>query len=631
MKKKLTLQEIHEYELGILKAYIRVCDDHGLRWCLAGGSLLGAVRHGGFIPWDDDVDLLMPRPDYDAFVKVAHEVEQYGPYRAAAYELHNLAYPFAKVYDTRTSIRKRYDNDETENSLWIDVMPTDGLPSDEKEVERMFRKSLFLRKVLKIQYARLGEGKTRLKAAIKPVFKVLARPIGKERVCAMIDRLCRTYTVDECDYVGCVNFGYGPQERMPKEEFLRTVKIDFEGISCNAPSCWDLYLRSLYGDYMKLPPEDKRKTHDMDVWAEEGSATGTGGQRLYFTQEIRTEEGYARTAGIKARDDVAAILRGAGWQEILIDVPAEDRASQSAPEKLLYHEKLRRVWKDALSELERGDTLLIQFPLVNHFITDSLVLRDLKRRGVRVALLIHDLDMLRAALRSDLSVGERVRLQVEEKDCLRVSDALIVHNRGMKDKLISMGIPADRMIVLGIFDYLIEGKEGHAQTGRDLPVVIAGTLRRHKAGYVYDLPGDVDFALYGVGYEGEGSERILYHGSFPPDELPGAMRGSYGLVWDGDTADGCSGVYGAYLRINDPHKTSLYLAAGLPVIIWKEAALAAFVEKHHCGLTVDSLKDLRHACDAVSEEEYAEMCANAQRIGKRLRKGAYTLRAAGRL
>ncbi len=629
MKKKLTLQEIHEYELGILKAYINVCEAHGLRWCLAGGSLLGAIRHKGFIPWDDDVDLLMPRPDYDAFIKVAHEVENYGPYRAAAYELHNLAYPFAKIYDTRTSIRKLYDDDETERSLWIDVMPSDGLPADDRELERMFKKSLFLRKVLKIQYARLGEGKTRLKAAIKPVFKVLARPIGKERVCAMIDKLCRTYRVEDTEYIGCINFGYGPQERMPRDAFLETVKVDFEGISCNAPSCWDLYLRSLYGDYMQLPPEDKRRTHDMDVWVEEEGAQSGG--RRFFTREIRTEDGYARTAGIKARDDVDAILTGAGWEGILIDVPAEDRAAQNKAQKLLYHEKLRRIWSKALADLGSGDTLLVQFPLVNHFITDSLVLREVRRRGVKIVLLIHDLDMLRAALRSDLSAGERLRLQIEEKDCLRVCDAIIVHNRGMKEKLVSMGIPAGRMITLGIFDYLIGDEKLQAETGRDLPVVIAGTLRRHKAGYVYALPEDVDWALYGVGFEGEETERIRYMGSFPPEDLPGAMRGSYGLVWDGDSADGCSGVYGAYLRINNPHKTSLYLASGLPVIIWKEAALAAFVERNRCGLTVSSLTELRQAMSAVTEEEYAEMCSNARRIGKRLRQGAYTLRAADRL
>lgn len=644
MKKKLSLQEIHSYELDILKAYIRVCEDHGLRWYLAGGTLLGAIRHKGFIPWDDDVDLLMPRPDYDAFIRVAHEVENYGPYRAAAYELHNLAYPFAKIYDVRTSIHKLYDGDETEQNIWIDIMPMDGLPADDRENAAMFRKSLFLRKVLKIQYARLGEGKTKLKAAIKPVFKVLARPIGKERACAMIDRLCRTYTVDESDYIGCINFGYGPQERMPKKEYLETVQVTFEGLSCNAPGCWDFYLRSLYGDYMQLPPEEKRVAHSMDVWVETedpretadpvrtGSAEPAFGKgRLFYTQEIRTEDGYARTAGIKARDDIAQILRGMGGREILIDVPATDRISQSTVEKLTYHAGLMKTWDTALAEVSRGDTLIVQFPLVNHFMLGSVSLRKVRARGARVVLLIHDLDTLRIAKRADLSAREKLRLQLEEKDCLRMCDAMIVHNTEMKEKLLTLGFPAGKMISLGIFDYLIPDASLHAETGKDLPIVIAGTLRRHKAGYVYDLPEDVPFALYGVGFEGEERENLKYFGSFPSDELPGVMKGSFGLVWDGDTADTCSGAYGDYLRINNPHKTSLYLASGLPVIIWKDAALARFVEKNHCGIAVSSLQELRDVRSRLTEEEYLAMCRNALAVGRRLRRGACTRRAVGKL
>ena len=109
--------------------------------------------------------------------------------------------------------------------------------------------------------------------------------------------------------------------------------------------------------------------------------------------------------------------------------------------------------------------------------------------------------------------------------------------------------------------------------------MIAGNLRRHKAEYVYRLPDSQKFNLYGVGYEKQNKNNICYHGSFDPDELPFVLEGSFGLVWDGDSAETCSGVYGQYLKVNNPHKCSLYLATGLPVIVWKESTVARIVKK----------------------------------------------------
>ena len=108
------------------------------------------------------------------------------------------------------------------------------------------------------------------------------------------------------------------------------------------------------------------------------------------------------------------------------------------------------------------------------------------------------------------------------------------------------------------------------------------------------------------------------------------MEGSFGLVWDGDSTKTCSGTFGQYMKINNPHKASLYLASGLPVLIWKEAALAEFILSNECGCAVGSLEEISEAAGALTKEQYDHFCENAKKIAKRLRGGKYTMRAVER-
>ena len=346
----------------------------------------------------------------------------------------------------------------------------------------------------------------------------------------------------------------------------------------------------------------------------------------YYTREVWNEEGYQRTAGIKARDDVDAVLDRMGFTALCVPVPDEDREHQSTVEKLLFHVKLRNLWKETLSCAGRGDTIVIQFPIVNHSVLLSDCIAGVRRRGVRVILLIHDLEILRTAISGKVSRRESIRLGLEEKSLLHNCDGIIVHNSKMRSRLAGMGYPAQKMTVLGIFDYLVP-EAGYSKADLSLPVVIAGALRPHKAGYAYSLPDHTDFALYGVGYEAAPADNVVYHGSFAPDVLPEVMEGSFGLVWDGDSTRTCSGTYGEYMRINNPHKTSLYLASGLPVVIWKEAALAPFIERHHVGITVSSLEEIGDRIASMTQEEYDEILRNTRKMAGRLRGGKYTQRA----
>ena len=116
---------------------------------------------------------------------------------------------------------------------------------------------------------------------------------------------------------------------------------------------------------------------------------------------------------------------------------------------------------------------------------------------------------------------------------------------------------------------------------------------------------------------------MRYRGKFAPEELIANLDGQFGLVWDANTLDTCGGTDGNYLRYNNPHKLSLYIAAGVPVIVWKESALAGFVEKNGLGICVNSLMELPEAISKISASDYDLMAERANEMGKLLRQGIY--------
>ena len=231
-----------------------------------------------------------------------------------------------------------------------------------------------------------------------------------------------------------------------------------------------------------------------------------------------------------------------------------------------------------------------------------------------------------------MKLRHKVRNYFQEKAALTSVDGIIVHNDIMKNALTIQGVPSDKMVSLEIFDYLIPNFEEKNVPQKEEAIIIAGNLIPTKSGYLYNLPEQPAYNLYGMGYdESRALKNTTYFGSFMPDDLPNALQGSFGLVWDGDSSETCKGSFGNYLRINNSHKASLYLASGFPLVVWKESALAHFVLDKQCGIAIDSLHDLQKALDDLTDQDYMELSANARQVGVAIRSGDYLKSAISKL
>ena len=347
----------------------------------------------------------------------------------------------------------------------------------------------------------------------------------------------------------------------------------------------------------------------------------------YYLKEEFLHDNNVKNAGNKARNDVEVILNKLGYSplKVLVKDWYQMNVLNAQIHKYRAHSK-------AFKFLNKNDEIVIQFPLLHHTLFLSNLLRKLKNKGVKVYFLIHYLETLRFVNDKTLPFRMKLRMKLTESDTFRNVTGIIAHNPIMKSVLVDKGVAEDKIVSLGIFDYLIPNFQEKTGLTKNQPIIVAGNLAQEKAGYLYSLPEEPAYNLYGVGFdESRALANETYFGSFLPDELPAALEGGFGLVWDGDSAETCSGVFGEYLRYNNSHKASLYLAAGFPVVVWEESALAHFVIDKQCGLVVSSLSDLKENLDTLSEEQYKEMLENAKQIGSKLRQGQYLRTALSKL
>lgn len=274
--------------------------------------------------------------------------------------------------------------------------------------------------------------------------------------------------------------------------------------------------------------------------------------------------------------------------------------------------------------LKKDDIFIIQHPqyIGSRYMKWLAAAKKIKK--FKTIYIVHDLESLRKMFIEWADIFEEIDAKMIE-----TADSMIVHNARMKEYLaIKRGVSQNKMVNLEVFDYLTDQEPKSAVGERKADIVIAGNLKPEKSGYVYKLLEsfpELSLNLYGVGFpkSWESKAGESYRGAFPADILPGKLDGRFGLVWDGEEISSCAGTTGEYLKYNNPHKVSLYIAAGLPIIIWEKAALADFVCKNKIGIAVGNLKNLKTILGTISEQEYTVMKNNIQKISEKVRRGDY--------
>lgn len=328
-----------------------------------------------------------------------------------------------------------------------------------------------------------------------------------------------------------------------------------------------------------------------------------------------------KTAGAKAPGDVAALCASLGMERIVVPREAENGPLK----KLWLMAACNYEWLKVLFSVKKGARILYQHPMYGHRVAMTYLPMIRKRKNCQFIAIVHDLESLRKGIEGVIANREKTAA-VADNGLLKEFDYVICHNDRMKAYLLSQGFREEQLVSLGLFDYLAEAP-AEREVEQFRSIAIAGNLAKGKSGYVYRLAergSGVTIHLFGINYEEQpGSGNVVYHGALDPNELPSRLEGGFGLVWDGQALERCAGNTGEYLRYNNPHKTSLYLAAGMPVIVWEEAAVADFVREQDVGIVIDDLNRLEERLSCVTPEDYCRMQANARRIGARLRSGAY--------
>lgn len=267
LREAITVEEEKKHLIEILDWVVNICDKNKIPYYLAEGTLLGSVRHKGFIPWDDDIDLIMLRPDYIRFIDIAKDVNDERFYIAYSLDDSRHTRPFMRVYDRSVIIEESYQGATTFFNLNIDVFPSDGVPQS-KFLYNI--RCAFVRGIIGLASIDMSK-KIVTKNVHKSIFKILLWPISKivgyRNWYKLVDKIGKSISVEDSVFIGISVTPDCIKERIKKNDYVPQVKLEFEGKYYCAPKNYDLVLHNLYGNYMVPPPEGSRlQTHNRKFY-----------------------------------------------------------------------------------------------------------------------------------------------------------------------------------------------------------------------------------------------------------------------------------------------------------------------------------------------------------------------------
>lgn len=331
---------------------------------------------------------------------------------------------------------------------------------------------------------------------------------------------------------------------------------------------------------------------------------------IYYISEKPFQSNHA---GSKARIDIDSILEQNKFNsyETFNQFIVSSKLKKCF--KIISFNYLKKIWK--LNCLQ-NKMLILQYPFYFDKITNYFFYNALKKN--KVILFLHDMD----SLRSFKNLKKEILI-------LNQAECIILHNEKMIKFLQNNGLKS-KVVNLELFDYLLEKSIPQKSYTLGKNIVFAGNIAKSRflsSNCISEI--GLIFNLYGPNFKESSisGNTIVYKGSYKPDVIPYNLEGNFGLIWDGESIETCEGNYGSYLKYNNPHKLSLYIAAGLPVITWKQAAIAKFIEENEIGFAVNSLYEISSVIDNLDNETYQEYIENIKSLQGKVCNGYFTQRA----
>lgn len=312
-------------------------------------------------------------------------------------------------------------------------------------------------------------------------------------------------------------------------------------------------------------------------------------------------QGESHDSVSKAREDILFFSDKMGYTPIYIYRYYDENESDYA-----LHSRIDGITAGVAAE----DLVVYQYPSYNGIQFDLRFIMQMHARNINVCLLIHDVEYLRGAVNQKTEVALFNQVQ-----------SMIIHGEAMKKVLRVAGVETP-LILKELFDYQYDGNQQvDVLTQVANKVTIAGNLS--KSPFLKEWALSIPIFAYGDGISDELPENVYYQGSYSPTELVYHLSNeSFGLAWDNDLSQG--GAYGQYTRYNSPHKVSLYLALGMPVIVWADSAIAHIIKKYQIGFTIHSLEEIETRLPSLTQETRINMKQNVLKIRKQLTNGLFT-------
>lgn len=261
--KEITIEELRRIQISMLRYIDEICTKNNLKYFLLGGTLIGAIRHKGYIPWDDDIDICMPIDDYMKLIKIVNESNDPNYIILNPYEHKDYYYSFAKMVNLNTVLIEDNYNRIKNMGVFLDIFPIYNMPENKKELEKFYKKFIKLEKVFfrNYGYEKYYYTNNIVKKYLKMIIYFPEHIFLKKKIYNKLQetlKLMNKYKDVETNLIGNIAPPCSIEFVMRKEIYSSSVDVDFEGLKVKAPIGYDEHLKKTFGDYMKLPPKEEQ-------------------------------------------------------------------------------------------------------------------------------------------------------------------------------------------------------------------------------------------------------------------------------------------------------------------------------------------------------------------------------------